>query len=213
MTEPFRFYSSAKLVELTGRRARDLDELAAGIRELDGSVIFHHTHHFVFQHQYWLPQPPSDFAFWVSEMLQEKQVGDQLASINTVEFGSLRELRNRLLEVLEKHLASAKRSPQATPGLEFYFQRAHTFIFPTAYQAEDLASFAACLEKVSLGSIYHHVFEARLRLDRPTNDFARWFRDSLGQTKLAGQIEQLDPYAYTLDDLREEILARLRRRL
>ena len=58
MAEVFEFCSSAKLVELTGRRARNVEELAAGIRELDGSVLFHHTHHFLLQHQYLLPEPP-----------------------------------------------------------------------------------------------------------------------------------------------------------
>jgi hypothetical protein len=132
MADSFQFCSSAKLVELTGRRARTVPELAEGIRALDDAVLFHHTHHYV---------------------------------------------------------------------------------FPTDHRATTLAEFADHLERVSLQSIYHHVFEARLRLPRATNDFAWWFRDSLGEKELAESVEHLDPYVFTLEDLRARILQLVKRRL
>lgn len=213
MGDAFQFCASAKLVEITGRRARDLEELLAGVRELDGSVIFHHTHHFLFQHQYWLPEPASDFAWWVTEVLREHALGEELASISTIEFRSIHELRARIVAALEGHLARESRRAHAPRGLEFNFLRASTFVFPTRHRASTLAEFAACLERASLSSIYHHVFEARLRLERPTNDFARWFRESLGDARLAEEVERLDPYVYTLEDLRAQILRAVRRRL
>jgi hypothetical protein len=41
--EPFVFYSTAHIIELTGPSARSLPELRAGIAEVTGSSIFHHT--------------------------------------------------------------------------------------------------------------------------------------------------------------------------
>jgi len=42
---------------------------------------------------------------------------------------------------------------------------------PTPYQASTLEDFAQALKKVSIHSIYHHVFGIRRRLERG-NDFA-----------------------------------------
>ncbi len=70
--EPFKFYTRLHLTELTGLRAINLSQLAALIRKVPGSSIYHHTHRFLQQHQYLSPEPPNDFAYWVSEILGEE---------------------------------------------------------------------------------------------------------------------------------------------
>ena len=67
--EPFKFYTSFHLSELTGLRAATLSQLAGLLKEVSGSCIYHHTHRFLQQHQYLWPEPPNDFAYWVSEVL------------------------------------------------------------------------------------------------------------------------------------------------
>lgn len=89
---PFRFWT-----RLTGRHAADLAELVEHLRTVPGSVIFHHTHHFLVQHQHLSPEPPNDFAFWVTNVLQEEALGERLAAIRTVQFPSPRELRERII--------------------------------------------------------------------------------------------------------------------
>jgi hypothetical protein len=49
------------------------------------------------------------------------------------------------------------------------------------------------------------MFDARLRLAQGESDFSRWFRD-LGYSALADAVNRLDPYNYTLEGLRGEIL-------
>jgi hypothetical protein len=83
-----------------------------------------------------------------------------------------------------------------------------TFILPTAYEAHSLGEFREILQKVSIDSIYFHVFEARLRLEKGDNDFSDWFED-LGETKLARDISRLDPYTITLEGLREMIVQKV----
>jgi hypothetical protein len=201
----FIFCSSLKLTESAGRSAKDLEELLEGIREVDGSVIFNHTHHFLLQHQYWVPEPPSDFAYWITEVLQERTLGERLASISTVEFPSIRELREKIINVIEDHIHQTKHSRSAPEGLEFQFIRANSVVFPTGHKAKSLQEFYEVIQKVSLNAIYHHVFEAKLRLEKSTNDFSAWIEDSLGEKKLAFEIDQLDPYFYTIGDLRDSI--------
>lgn len=209
----FRFYTSAKLVEITGRRAATLEELLAGIRELDGSVIFHHTHHFVLRHQYLTPEPPNDFAQWVEEALQEHDLAERLQNVNTVEFASIRALRERLTAVIEEHLKKQTPPRRAPEAMGFHFMRVRSIVFPTPHVAADLVSFRNALSRVGLNSIYHHMFEARVRLERGANDFSAWLERDLGERILADVIARLDPYTYTLESLRLMILDRIDERL
>jgi hypothetical protein len=209
----FRFCTSVKLVEITGRRAATLEELLSGIRESDGAVIFHHTHHFVLQHQYLVPEPPNQFAHWAGEALQEHDLAERLLAVNTVEFRSIRSLQDRLAETIEEHLKRKGQPRRAPPGMEFHFLRARNFTFPTPHAASDLRGFREALARVSLNSVYHHMFEARLRLERAANDFSSWLDQDQGEAVLAGAIARLDPYTYTLEDLRQAILQRVDVRL
>src|SRR5215831_8726223 len=93
--DAFRFYTRLTLTRLTGLRASDLAELMEHLRHVPPSVVFHHTHHFLVQHQHLSPEPPNDFAFWVTNVLQEDQLGERLAAIDTIQFAGLKQLRDR----------------------------------------------------------------------------------------------------------------------
>ena len=45
MPAPFVFYTQQQLIELTGRRARNLVELLEHVRSVPGASIFYHTHY------------------------------------------------------------------------------------------------------------------------------------------------------------------------
>jgi hypothetical protein len=212
-SRPFRFSSSLNLTLLTGRSARDLPELLAHLHEVPGSVIYFHTHHFLAQHQYLSPEPPNDFAYWVTNVLQEDLLGDQLAAIDLIQFHTIRELRERIIAVIETHLESRAQVRVAPQGEEFHLREAVTFITPTHHVAHDLEEFAACVEQIGFGSLSFHIFDARLRLENGANDFSRWLGLELGEEDLARAIDRLVPYTYTLDGLRKEIVRLARRRL
>jgi hypothetical protein len=80
-----------------------------------------------------------------------------------------------------------------------------TFILPTPYTAHDLNEFLEVIQKISINSIYFHIFEARLRLERGENDFSNWF-EGMGKKELAKDISRLDPYTVTLEGLRRKII-------
>ncbi len=84
---------------------------------------------------------------------------------------------------------------------------------PTPYVAHDLREFAETLRKISLGSLYFHVFESRLRLGKGLNDFSTWLQDSLGEAELAEDIARLDPYTYTLEGLRSALIQLIEKRI
>ena len=62
------------------------------------------------------------------------------------------------------------------------------------------------LRKVTIDSIYFHIYESRIRLQRGTNDFSIWIADSLEEKELAARIAAIDPYVYTLESLRHRII-------
>lgn len=210
--EPFKFSSSLNLSLVTNRRARDLAELVAQLREVPGSVIYYHTHHFLVQHQYLSPEPPNDFAYWVTTVLQEDRLGEQLASIDMIQFRSLRVLRDRIVAIIEAYLEDRRELRAAPEGEELYLREAASFIVPTGLVAHDLAEFADCMERVGFGALTFHFFDARLRLERGENDFSEWLR-ALGEEKLATAVARLDPYTYTMEGLRREVVRLVRRRL
>lgn len=213
--EPFRFSTRLHLTELTGLRARTLQGLLEGLRGVPGSCIYHHTHRYLQQHQFLSPEPPNDFAYWVTEILGEETLGEKLASIDTVRYPTIRSLRDKIVGTIEDHLRdepSAKRR-FAQEGEEFHFIKSVSFIVPTPYTAYDLREFRDILGKITVDSIYFHVFEARLRLERGANDFSLWIETSLGDRKLAADISRLDPYTRTLDNLRRTIMQLVERRI
>lgn len=213
--DPFAFYTRLHLSELTGLKASTLAELLFLIKEVPGSCIYHHTHRFLQQHQYLSPEPPNDFAHWVSELLGEDELGEKLASIDTIQFSTIRSLREKIVDTIEKHIEASPASANKTAhkGEEFYFIKSVSFIMPTKYIAYDLNEFMDILSKVSVSSIYFHIFEARLRLEKKSNDFSFWIETSLGDKKLADAIAKLDPYTYTMEDLRKVLIKTIKKKV
>jgi hypothetical protein len=210
---PFEFSTRLTLTKLTGRRASDLAGLLEHLRVVPLSVVFHHTHHFLVQHQHLNPEPPNDFAYWVTNVLQESWLGERLAAIDTVQFAHLRDLRARLVQVIESYLEQTRELRVAPAGEEFHFMDAVSFTFPTRHRASSLAEFAEQLRVVGAASIGFHLFEARLRVERDDNDFSRWLEDQLGERELADAIRRLDPYTITTEGLRQRLLGLIAGRL
>ncbi len=204
--EPFQFVTQVNQVHLTGLRAKNLEELLARLKEVPTSVIYHHTHHFLKQHQFLSPEPPNDFAYWVTNVLQEDRLGEKLAAIDTVQFRSIRALGDKIISVIEKYLKERGSTRTAPEGEAFHFMKSIGFILPTPYVASDLHEFEACLRKISPQSLYHHIFEARVRLENENNDFSNWLVHQLQENELARLISRLDPYTQTLEGLRNKIL-------
>ncbi len=213
--EPFKFCTRLHLSELTGLRATTLGQLLALIKEVPGSCIYHHTHRFLQQHQFLSPEPPNDFAYWATDILGEDELGERLVSIDTIQYSTIRDLREKIASTIEDYLKSSPLAKLkfARSGEEFHFIKSVSFILPTTSIAYDLNEFVEVLKKITIDSIYFHIFEARLRLEKPTNDFAFWVENSLGDKKLAENISSFDPYTSTLEDLRKTIIRIIERKI
>lgn len=210
--EPFQFYTRQNLTFLTGRKAKNLLELLSGIREAPEMSIYHHTHHYLEQHEFLSPEPPNDFAYWITNMLQDKLLGEEIASIDLRQYSNINKIRSRFIEVIEFSLnQNMESAPRVVPpGGEFHFMNAHTFVFPTKFIAHNLNEFAECLKEVSVNSIFYHVLEAQLFKKIPT--FSEWLSTSLNEKELAEEFSKLDPYTQTLENLRILILSLVKKK-
>ncbi|MBI4289253.1 MAG: mechanosensitive ion channel [Chloroflexi bacterium] len=204
--EPFRFYSRLHLKELTNLKARTLRDLVATLKTAPDAVVYYHTHNFLEEHHYLTPEPANDFAVWVTDALGNEALGERLASLDTFEFSTLALLRDRVVDIIEEYLARNPDSREALPGREFHFIRSVSIVLPLQYVAHDLREFVEVLRNVSVGSLFFHVFESRLRIGKGFNDFSVWIEESLGEPELAAAIAQLDPYNYSLEGLRSSLI-------
>jgi hypothetical protein len=203
---PFEFRTRLTVTKLTRRIATDVASLAAHLREVSQSVVFQHTHHYLVQHQELSPEPPNDFAHWVTTALQEDELGERLAAVDTIRFASLGALQARLIEILGSDASGNGGRRTAPSGEEFHFKDAVSVVLPTGHVARTVPEFRAALARVSTASIAYHLFEARLRVGAEDNDFSCWLEREVDLPSVARAIRALDPYTYTLEGLRQVLL-------
>jgi len=202
---PFCFYTRVTQVELLGKKARNVKDLLEGIRRAPSSSIYHHTHRFLQQHRYFSPEHPNDFSYWITNALGLRKLGENIASVNVIQFNKIEQLRCRFIEILEDYTRAVSRPRNCIPGEEFHFMSSRIFVIPTPFKAQTIEEFLGCLKRITLHSVYFHVFEARIRIKKQDNDFSRWLKD-LGCAELADEILHLDPYTYTIEGLRKKII-------
>src|SRR6266404_6986149 len=130
LNAPFVFYTERRLVVLTGRKARNLEELLSHLYQVSGSSVFYHTHYLYLIHHFEKPRFYNDFANWVSSALQEEGLAERLAAIDLLAMTSIRELREAMLATMRNHLAGGAARRECPPGAEFHFCEAQSFIMP-----------------------------------------------------------------------------------
>ncbi len=203
---PFDFYTSSQLVEITGKKAANLKEFLDILKEIDDSSIFYHVHHAIREHQFAPGIYSNDFAHWVGEELDGNALAEKLANINIKDFTEIQALRAKIIKIVDNYIKANPDINTLAAKHKFYFCRNIGIVLKTKYAAWDLEEFCELLRRVGLRSLFFHFFEARLRLGRKTNDFSDWIKFNFQNEKLARQIEALDPYLYTMDELRDQII-------
>lgn len=203
---PFVFCTERRLIRLTGRRARTLQELLTHLREVGGASIFYHTHHQYLTHHFQRPIFYNDFALWAASSLLEGPLAERLAAIDMLELNTVRDLREATISVIESHIAGSRRRGRSSPrDRAFHFCQSQSFVMPTGRVAGDIREFAENLPCLTTTSIFYHFFEAHLRLGKRSNDFSEWLATA-GHAALARKIGALNPYVLTLEQLKLRIM-------
>jgi hypothetical protein len=201
----FHFKTKFDQTILLGKKARNVPELLEHLQTVPGSSVYYHTHRFLQQHHYLSPEPPNDFAYWVTTVLGEDALGEEISAIDIIQYKRIEEFRAALVALLSAYVAGSPRRIDVPAGEEFHFMASRTFVVPTPYESHTLADFRHAVSMIGIQSLYYHVFDAHLRHERGENDFSIYFR-AAGEFALADEIARLDPYSQTLEGLRQTIL-------
>lgn len=202
MSEPFVFFTQASLVQATHFRADSLPSLLYCLNRVSDSSIFHHFYHSLLREHFLKIELTNDFARWADQTLREPVLAEQLATVDPLEFKTVRAVRKRLIEYVAPFVGPLRHHMRVPAGMEFRFQESKSFVFPTGTQANSLEEFAELIRDVSVATMFYHFITARLRLDEDTNDFSLWIAERFGDRELAEAIEALNPFRDSLAELR-----------
>ena len=200
---PFYFYTSSNLVELTGEKADTLEDLVALLKRCTGSAIFYHVFQSYRERHFAIEKYHSDFAQWISNSLDEEALAERLGSLDVRDFTTIRGLREAMLQIIEDYLHKYPQSLDRQGKTPFFFCQSVSVVMPTKHIAWGLEDFCRIIGKIGIRSIHYHLIEARLRLGIHTNDFSHWLRDGLKKERLAQRIEGIDIYFHTLEEIRK----------
>jgi len=211
--KPFYFNTSAHLLRITTQKANTLAEFLEALRVCPDDSIFQHTFRTLQEHHFIREGFSNDFAHWVLAACNEPGLAEQLASLDVREFTSLGELRERFIQIVEKHLQLNPADGARIAEETFYFCAPDIVVMPTNFVAETMQDFAKGLREVSVHSIHHHFIEARLRLKLMSNDFSQWLHEDVGLTDTARALNRIDIYTATLEDVRRQMVRVVERAL
>jgi len=211
--KPFYFNTSGHLLRITTQKANTLAEFLAALRVCPDDSIFQHTFRTLEEHHFIREGYSNDFAHWALAACNEPGLAEQLAGVDVREFTSLGELRERFIQIVEKHLQLNPSDGPRTAEETFYFCAADIVVMPTNFVAETMQDFAKGLREVSVHSIHHHFIEARLRLHLMSNDFSQWLHEDVGLTDAARALNRIDIYTATLEDVRGQMIRVVERSL
>jgi hypothetical protein len=205
--KPFYFNTSTHLLRITTLKAHTLSELLDALRVCPDDSIFQHTFRTLQELHFIREGFSNDFAHWALTACNEPGLAEQLASVDVREFTSLGELRERFVQIVEKHLQLNPADGQRLAEETFYFCAADIVVMPTKFVAETMQDFVKGLKEVSVHSIHHHFIEARLRIKRMSNDFSQWLYEDVGLTDVARALNRIDIYTVTLEDVRRQMVS------
>jgi len=211
--KPFYFNTSAHLLRITRQRATNLFELLEALRDCPEGSIFQHTFRTLQEHHFIREGFSNDFAQWALSACNEPGLAESLASVDVREFTSVASLRERFIQLLEEFLGRNATAANRPARETFYFCASDIVVIPTNYVAHTLQEFAEGLRHVSVHSIQHHFIEARLRIKLMSNDFSQWLYEDLGLTEAARQLNRIDIYTVTLEEVKEQIIRIVERAL
>lgn len=205
----FVFLKGRYLVELTGRKAKNLQELVSYISTADASTIFYHVFHPLLDAHLVPYEYPNDFSFWLSDSLKNKDLAEQVASIDIPESGGLEEVRRHLVKKIRRDLEISPDSLQYSviPGNEFNFVKCRYVVLPTGQRASTLDEFVDNVSQASELSIFYHMVTSRLFTADKYDDFSRWILENTDEEQLAEQIRKIDPSTHmNVRTLHQELL-------
>ncbi|MBZ0089595.1 MAG: DUF5752 family protein, partial [Thermoanaerobaculia bacterium] len=201
---PFEFKDCALITLATGRSAHGLRDLRDHAASVPLDSLRHHFYEALLRPSFDDPEFGNDFAIWVHDALRDEVLAERLSALDPVDYADGEGLRTALVEVLEDRLAEVSAPTVAPAGHDFHFLSSQVVVFGTGRQARTPEELAGMVPRLSFGSVFFHLVEARLRPPRGVDDFSAWLegwgeRGGAARRALAG----IDPMFGSLGGLRD----------
>jgi hypothetical protein len=192
----------------------NLRELRDRISVCGADVLYHHFCETPLSPSFDYPDYRNDFAIWSKWRLGDEILAERLGMIDPYLFPSMEELRVSTLEIIDDRLGEVTMIPWARPGHEFYFMQAITVAFDTGERIQHPGEMGAAIERMTNGSIYFHVLEARRRQPVGQDDFSTWLSGQEGNWEhYLAAIRSIDFTFHSLSEIRRELVEGLSKAL
>jgi hypothetical protein len=210
---PFVFFKARYIVELTGKRASNLQDFLEYLKVADLSSIFYHVYHPLLDSHLVPYEFPNDFSFWFSDTLQDKDLAEQVANFDLPEAGGLESVRQILISRIERALRE-RITYDVRPGSEFNFVKCRVVVLPTGHIAKNLDELADKISEASELSIFYHMVTSRLFRGSRYDDFSEWIVRNTSDSELAEEIRAVDPTTHVnVKSIQQEVIKILQRYL
>lgn len=197
--EPFAVRDCALVVLATNVSAADLRELRDGLLLVEEASLYHHFWGRLLQPRFDEPEFNNDFASWVYRGLNDKVLAERLSAVDPANYESLSVLRDELVDLVEARLDERDPASWNQAQEPFHFTSSQMVVFDARQTAGTPGELAKLIPQLSLGSIFYHFIDARLRPPVQQDDFSAWLdRCGLELAELSAAIQAVDPYFSSL---------------
>lgn len=205
---PFAVKDCALVAIATGRRAQDLKELRDELEAIDPASIYFHFWGGLLRPVFDDPRYNNGFARWVDRELHNQALAERLSVIDPVDFTDTKELRRKLVEVIEAELDRSDALPWTTREQRFHFVRSQIVVFDTRRVVERPSGLPDAVASMSRTSIFYHFVDARRRTPNSVDDFSTWLTDwdRDGFEGLCRTLAGVDPFFRSLVETRQELV-------
>jgi hypothetical protein len=190
----------------TGKRAGNLKEFRDNIINISTDCIYYHFWGGLLQPRFEEREYNNDFAGWARHALHDTILAEQLSMLDPTSSADLEILRLGILEYIENRLEESEYLQWARADNQFEFIRSQIVVFDTHTRVATPKELAETVPNMSPSSVFYHFIDARRRTPDRLDDFRAWLLGFGTEFEpLVARLAGIDPYYYTLSELRSEL--------
>ncbi len=209
---PFEVRTCELVTISTGLHARTIGELRQAV-----SIVSEGCLHYHFWGRRLRPQTGeteyfNDFAEWIARSLRDITLAERLSAVNPEEHETLEGVRRAVLGRIDERMDEDDSLTWAKSDHPFFFIRAQMLIFPTEKRFSSVEELPDAVKTFDRGSVFYHIIDARRRTTTKEDDISSWLSGFGDETDaLRRKLKSIDPFIFTLGQLREEIVSALQK--
>lgn len=202
----FEIKDCALISIATGKKAINTKEFFTQLLNIEGDSIYYHFWAKLIRTSFSTPEYNNDFAQWIFKEMHDLALAERLSILEPQYFESIEDLRQEMLDIIESSLEQNTALFYTNAKEPFYFMKYGLVVFNTNKFISDPKELKQTIGSLSLGSLYFHFIDARIRTPNNKDDFSNWLKNFEGYEPLMDSISDIDPFFLPLSKLKERLL-------